>query len=393
MNNQINTASTKLEEAKASIAVSMTMVTKDIAVVCGEEDERESYVLEVTEKKDKADAYMDKLSRRLDGIKTQVKDMKDAREGVGLKKLVKTFVADITKGDMKPFKAAMTTFGRTKAIATRSKQAAERKAVSKATQQPTASNPAYEAMVATLVEEKGRQTSAFLTMAGLKPTVLVGKADADIVTDVTKQPYFKAAIRDTTKHLGTGLSASYRPCSEDAKYKKTKKVLTEAFDRIVFASLATGSHEWSEILWTPQVFHMAARHFFCGVSHFCTTDCRLMITGAAIVLGMHHGDLPGETLRDKKTAMMLASAQSLTEWIEHDKAFVIHHKPGELLLVPTSYMCMYAYTSESTGIRWSCCADDADSVRVAETLEGALSSFPDLAKKGYQNWLNFLRDT
>ena len=305
---------------------------------------------------------------------------------------IKDILFRSTQG-VKDFKRLMSSFGRLKAMTKRQSAAKTRTEDAAATKQPVPALPAYTAFCETAPgDDVNSNSSLLLTLAGVKVSVLEPTAKGkDIVEAIANDPGYKFAQREVVKHMNTGVAASYRALAEEAKFRKLNKTLRVAFDRMCFASHATGKADWSMTLWTPQTFRIAERHFWCGISHFCCIEARLLISGKVLIFGAPVNVVPGDTLRSKKEHLMTGTAQSIQELFKCDGAFVVHHLPGKLLVMPSGYLYMMAYVEESTGLRWSLASDDADSARVLGMVDNAMQHFPELRAKGYESFSTWLR--
>ena len=126
----------------------------------------------------------------------------------------------MTKHDVKKFKVLMSSFGRLKALAQRQAAAKGRSEASASAAQPKASLPAYTALIDTAPEtDHNSNNSLLLTLAGLKVALLEPSAnEKDIVDTIGKDAGWKFAQRDLTKHINSGVAASYRGLVEEAKF-------------------------------------------------------------------------------------------------------------------------------------------------------------------------------
>lgn len=177
---------------------------------------------------------------------------------------------------------------------------------------------------------------------------------------------------------------------EPPKRKKVYKELTSAFHRSLFSVCQLPKADWSALATEPQLFMMGNSHLSVGFTHFCMMEVRLLITGTEIVCGLPYTIVPGESFREKRRSVYMATTDQISSWVQQG-GFRVVHENTNALVIPNGFIVVAASTN-AVGIRWSFSTEEADLERASYSLTQLLESFPEMrnASIGYGQFLDYL---
>ena len=123
-------------------------------------------------------------------------------------------------------------------------------------------------------------------------------------------PGFKSACKDMEKHLASQpwgvLSMIDTP-----KQVKVKKELDKLFDPIAYSKAVLPAAPWALKIFGTEFFGMKQHFHNVGIPHFGLMEARLATSGSETLITIPFNDIPGPTLKAKRSYLLNVGAEEL----------------------------------------------------------------------------------
>ena len=238
--------------------------------------------------------------------------------------------------------------------------------------------------------DEGVGTSYFEAKMGLKPALVAAEKDADPSSIITKLAKTKKAQKDLFTHLKT-VPAGVQPILDDPTRRKVKKKLMKGFDSSLFSQLTLPQVDWASKVYTPEFYGLSGKGLLVNMPPFCAMECRLLLAGDEIIMGLPVDAIPHVDFKDKRKFMFVATIDELSSLIKDRGGFIMHHDSTKLAVIPSGFLTAI-YSKNAFGLRWSVSSDENDTNRMKDCLTHLIKAFPEMgnASTGHSQWLQWL---
>ena len=209
--------------------------------------------------------------------------------------------------------------------------------------------------------------------------------------------YLHSVVRWASKNLYNVVVSNgcgeCRLIGETAKLKKFTKALQKCFDDPpLFTTYPLPADEdWIHLVHTPTFFGQAPGTFKVGSGHMACFEIMFVLKGNALVVGIPYDKCPGDNISQKRKFLMDAGADQLSTIVEKDGSALLADQTKAIML-PSGWLYVMAFPTDTLGIRWTANADTAGDARVGTMLGHMLDAYSNLrnASTGHQQFADFL---
>lgn len=136
----------------------------------------------------------------------------------------------------------------------------------------------------------------------------------------------------------------------------------------------------------------------CGMTmtHFCTSELRLHLSGCEVVAGWPYAQVPGATFSQKQTVLNQYALDRVLELAAKVGFVRTMAAAGDILLIPSGYLvCSVTMDEGSAFLRWALSScEPAAQKRECELTHTALAAlseaYPSVCTKAHKAWLAHL---
>ena len=239
--------------------------------------------------------------------------------------------------------------------------------------------------------EINKSNSSFEAKCGVRSAVVAAGAGdpCDAICSMAKT---KRALKDVSKHLQSNKTGS-SPVTDQPTVKRIMKELKRSFDPCLFSTLALpADQEWTHKIYGPTFFGFAKGYTSINMNPMCVMDCRLVLEGEEILIGLPLNRNPPMSIREIRKAVNLMTVDELVRFVHESAGWAVHHDSSHIAIVPTGYLVIQIASEECLGLRCGCASDESDTVRVKSSLDTLISEFPEVGNSstGYSQWKSWL---
>ena len=266
-----------------------------------------------------------------------------------------------------------------------------------ATHESRTSTPPLVAIAVSILESKGAMNvtaSAFEAKNGHRGANVGPAADTDPSDVIGRHAKTKKAFKDLNLHLRNH-SSGLVDISDQPTLNKFQKEIKKSFDATVVTVLVLPpDQDWTKKVFSMQYLGQAANFVSIGFHKMCLTECRLLIEGEELIMGLPLQAIPGPSLLEKRRWVFMQTVDALAQVVS-EHGWMWKHDSTTLAIVPSGFVVVIVSQKGCKGVRWSVGADEADTLRVKMQLQDMIASFPESGNPstGYQlilSWLNTL---
>jgi hypothetical protein len=149
---------------------------------------------------------------------------------------------------------------------------------------------------------------------------------------------------------------------------------------------------WSSKIHGYEFFGATEKWVHIGFAPFCAMECRYLIEGELITIGIDPQRVDGDCLKDMRRILLTMSADKLCAYFMLHGAWTVTAKAGELVVIPTGVILLQIASASTIGLRWGLASDVNDKLRCLGQLTMLVDDFPELrsATTGYVQFKEFL---
>ena len=200
--------------------------------------------------------------------------------------------------------------------------------------------------------------------------------------------YYQEQKKWVFKHLtDMGLAFATSDIMRQTVAKRLRDMVQPCVDARLLSSLeATEDEPWLRIMFEFQFFLCMPGHSQVATTSYCLPECRLMLEGSMVVLGVPTDKAPGTSMAAKISAIGSLSFDAL-EALVSSHGFRKTLSPGDAVVIPPGFIVLEVVKRNklqkiqncSGGLRWSFMPKGAgDNERLADALDAMLTSWPSL---------------
>ena len=221
---------------------------------------------------------------------------------------------------------------------------------------------------------KDRRGSLYEAKAGIRGHVT--KIPAALFTPLQKQATFKKAVKDLKKHVTSrDYGTSTLSQKDDAELYKLLRTHMDAaaFQRFV---IPKDNVMLEEKVCRLQWYAQREGSAIIGMNTFAAMEGRLIMDGDCHWIGIATDHVPGESLRDKRAALVRMAAEEMQALIEAH-GWSLSATTGDVMITPSGFLCCVVAESIVYGMRWTVAADDADALHCMTGLMEIMAAYPE----------------
>ena len=222
--------------------------------------------------------------------------------------------------------------------------------------------------------------SMFEAKGGVRPATCRGNPEFDALTEVGKNAYVRKCCKDLDAHVRTSGSTHANIVLREApKAKRVLQILRKGFDPMLFTKLMLPDEEWALRVYQFDICFSANHNTNIGTSQFGCTECRIMLEGSEVLVGVPFEKVPGTSFKDKRLNVTRMTVDDITTMVRDNGGFSIKLSADDDLcaIIPSGFLLISAST-HCKYLRWNISSDAQDSIRVKIMLKELLHDFPEM---------------
>ena len=111
-----------------------------------------------------------------------------------------------------------------------------------------------------------------------------------------------------------------------------------------------------------------------GLTPFCLTEVRFILSGSYVVCGIPYESVPGSSLKEKRRHLFIAQYEELKGLVANG-GWMCKVEENEAVIIPSGFLHIAIAVEQTMGLRWGTSGDDDDCERVKFGLNQLMESF------------------
>lgn len=236
--------------------------------------------------------------------------------------------------------------------------------------------------------------SVFEAKGGVRLAALDQRVEFDAAHSVKSNAYVKKCMKELAAHMAnSGQNYSHILLREIPKVRKITSLLKKGFDQQLFTKHVLPDEPWAEKLLTYDIVGCAPGFTSILTTAFGGVECRLVLDGSEVIVGIPYGRVAGNTFAEKRVALTRMTIDNIRDLITSAGGFATRVKASDdqIIMIPSGFVLLTA-SEGSKAMRWNVSADDADKARTKFMLSAVLASFPEFRQPSfsYSSFLEWL---